>query len=287
MRQNHGRAAAGQGTGAEPPAKPAVKPPAKPIAKPPAAPPARTAHPSGKPIAEAAAALPAQPAHAAPATASAAPTAEPPPPTPPSLPREPGMVAVPLPPAEQPEECGGGGRGGRCSPCEPGLAFSSWLRKLWPAAERHLPADATIPGKAERRIALRLAAVPAAAALVSLLPVFTWAMPIFCGASLGVGSRVPGGPAVGLCRLDDQRAGLGLGAGADGRLCRRRDDLRHADDLDDDHAGQSSADSRSGRSPPRCAGLVRADARPHGRGHVVLRPGKRKWRRSSMPRSEE
>ena len=57
--------------------------------------------------------------------------------------------------------------------------FSAWLRKLWPAAERHLPADATIPGKAERRIALQLAAVPAAAALVGLLPVVAWAMPIF------------------------------------------------------------------------------------------------------------
>ena len=49
--------------------------------------------------------------------------------------------------------------------------LSPWLRKFWPAAERHLPADATIPGKAERRIALQLAAVPAVAALVSLLPV--------------------------------------------------------------------------------------------------------------------
>ena len=39
----------------------------------------------------------------------------------------------------------------------------SWLGKLWPAVQPHLPANVTIPGRAERRIALRLAAVPAVA----------------------------------------------------------------------------------------------------------------------------
>ena len=53
-----------------------------------------------------------------------------------------------------------------------GFAFSSWFRKRRPATQRHLPVDVTIPGRAERRIALRLAAVPAVTALISLLPVF-------------------------------------------------------------------------------------------------------------------
>ena len=35
-----------------------------------------------------------------------------------------------------------------------------------------MPADVTIPGEAERRIALQLAAVPGGAAVVGLLPVF-------------------------------------------------------------------------------------------------------------------
>jgi hypothetical protein len=136
--------------------KPAARPPTKPAAKPPITPPAR---PPAKPIA---------PPPAAPQTKR--PTAEPPPATPPNLPREPGMVAVPLPPVKPPEHTAAGGETVAARRRVAGPAFSSWLRKRWPAAERHLPDDATIPGKAERRIALQLAAVPAAAALVSLLP---------------------------------------------------------------------------------------------------------------------
>jgi len=82
------------------------------------------------------------------------------------------MVAVPLPPVEQQERAAvpsGQAAVGRRGIA--GFAFAIWLRKLWPAAQRQLPADVTIPGKAERRIALQLAAVLAAAALVSLLPV--------------------------------------------------------------------------------------------------------------------
>jgi hypothetical protein len=93
------------------------------------------------------------------------------------------MVAVPLPPVEQPEPAAlavpaSAGRstafppkGGTAIARIAGLAFSSWLRKLWPSADGRLPDDATIPGKPERRIALRLAAVPALAAILSAAPV--------------------------------------------------------------------------------------------------------------------
>jgi hypothetical protein len=82
------------------------------------------------------------------------------------------MVAVPLPPVEQPESAAVA-VGAAALPRRriAGLAFSAWFRKFWPAAERYLPADATVPGAAERRTALQLAAVPATAALVGLLPV--------------------------------------------------------------------------------------------------------------------
>ncbi len=142
-----------------------ARPPAKPIIRPSAAPPVK---PPAKPIVKPQAAPPAKPQPQPPAQK---PTAEPPPPTPPNLPREPGMVAVPLPPVEQPKHAAEVGEAAVARWRSLGLAFSSWLAKLWPVAERHLPADATIPGTAERRIALRLAAVPAGAALVSLLPV--------------------------------------------------------------------------------------------------------------------
>jgi hypothetical protein len=52
------------------------------------------------------------------------------------------------------------------------FAFTAWLGKLFPSGPRHLPDDATVPGKAERRMALRLAAVIGAAALFGLAPVF-------------------------------------------------------------------------------------------------------------------
>ena len=81
------------------------------------------------------------------------------------------MVALPLPPREQPECAAAVGAAAVARRGFGGFAFAAWLRKLWPAAERHLPVNTTIPGKAERRIALRLAAVPVVAALVGLLPV--------------------------------------------------------------------------------------------------------------------
>ena len=155
---------------AKPVAKPTLKPPtasaARPPVKPITKPPATAARLSVKPIAKPPAREPRSPL----------PTPSSPLPAPRSLPpnllREPGMVAVPLPPVEQSKRA--------AMPSDQaavvrrriaGFAFSSWLRKLWPSAQRHLPADTTIPGKAERRIALQLAAVLAAAALVSLLPV--------------------------------------------------------------------------------------------------------------------
>ncbi|MGA2254443.1 MAG: hypothetical protein ABSG53_07270 [Thermoguttaceae bacterium] len=129
----------------KPGVKPAAKWPGKPIAKQPAVPPAKP-----------------QPKK---------PTAEPPPATTPSLPREPGMVAVPLPPVEQPEHVSAVGEAAIVRHRSVAFAIPSWLRKLWPPAEKHLPADATIPGWAEQRIALRLAAVLVAAAMLSLTPV--------------------------------------------------------------------------------------------------------------------
>ena len=148
---------------------PAANPAAKPIAKPRLTPRVR---PPAKPIAKPQAAATKPPA---PPTTKR-PTAEPPPVTPPNLPQEEEMVALPLPPPKQPEPAAAVGEAAVAETAVArrrmaGLAFSSWLHKLWPTAEGHLPADATIPGKAERRIALQLAAVPAGAALVGLLPV--------------------------------------------------------------------------------------------------------------------
>ena len=132
-----------------PASKPLTNLEAPPQAPPPASPPAKAIE---------------QPQTASQATR---PTVEPPPALPPDLPREEEMVAVPLPPRPRPERAAPAVARRRIA----GRAFFSRLRKLWPPASRHLPADATIPGKAERRIALRLAAVPTTAALVSLLPV--------------------------------------------------------------------------------------------------------------------
>lgn len=130
----------------KPPAATAARLPIKPITKPPAREP-RSPLPASSPL---------------PAPCS----------LPPILQREPGMVAVPLPPVEQPERAAvPSGQAAVARRRIAGFAFSSWLRKLWPPAQRHLPADVTIPGKTERRIALQLAALLAVAALVSLLPV--------------------------------------------------------------------------------------------------------------------
>ena len=163
-------------TAAKGPAKPMAKPPAKPLAKPPAARPAKPiAQPQTKPP------LKPPPVELPPVRPSAKPTAQEPcsplpapcslpSATPPNLPREEGMVAVPLPPVEQPKRAAAVGMAAVARQAGADRAFFSWLRKLWPAAERRLPAGATIPGQAERRRALQLAAVPAGAAVVSLLP---------------------------------------------------------------------------------------------------------------------
>ncbi len=81
------------------------------------------------------------------------------------------MVAVPLPPAAEPEEIASPRDDAVAPRPSAGRAISTWLRKRWPPAERHLPAVASFPGRAERRIALQLAAAPAGAAVVGLLPV--------------------------------------------------------------------------------------------------------------------
>jgi hypothetical protein len=81
------------------------------------------------------------------------------------------MVALPLPPVQQPESAATLGEATVARRRIAGFAISSWLGKLWPTAEKHLPADVTIPGKAEQRIALQLAAVPAVVAVVSMAPV--------------------------------------------------------------------------------------------------------------------
>jgi len=136
--------------------KPAAKPPARPVPKP------QTAAPAKPSLAKTVVKPP----------AVKNPTAELPAATAPSLPREPGMVAVPMPPvaepqriAEPPDEAAAGGR-------SRGLAVFTWFRNFWPAAEIHLPADVTVPGKVERRTALQLAVVLGVIAVVSLLPVF-------------------------------------------------------------------------------------------------------------------
>jgi len=143
-----------------------VPTPAKvPVKKPPA-------RPAGKPMANLPAAPPAKPTSKPPAAPQAKrATAEPPAATQPNLPREPGMVAVPLPAMEQPKRAATAGEVAIVRHRITGFASSSWLRKLWPPAEKYLPADATIPGKAEQWIALQLAVVLSVAALASATPV--------------------------------------------------------------------------------------------------------------------
>ncbi len=80
-------------------------------------------------------------------------------------------MPLPLPPVPQPKPATDGDAA-VLPRRSAGIAFSFWLRKLWPAADRHLASDVTIPGKAERRISLRLAAVAVVAAVVSVAPVF-------------------------------------------------------------------------------------------------------------------
>jgi hypothetical protein len=82
------------------------------------------------------------------------------------------MVALPLPPIEQPGPAAAVGEAALAPRRIAGFAFSFRRRKPRPRTERRLPADATIPGKAERRTARQLAAVAAVAALTSVLPVF-------------------------------------------------------------------------------------------------------------------
>jgi len=104
------------------------------------------------------------------------------------------MVALPLPPIERPEPAAIVGEATVARRRITGFAISSWLGKLWPPAEKHLPAYVTIPRKAEHRIALRLAAVPAVAAVVSVGPVMAshanlltappWALAAVCLALL-------------------------------------------------------------------------------------------------------
>ncbi len=81
------------------------------------------------------------------------------------------MVAVPLPPKPAPVEAAAVNETSVDRRAMAMAAFAAWRRKLWPAAETHLPADATVPGTADRRAALRLAAAPAACAALGLLPV--------------------------------------------------------------------------------------------------------------------
>jgi hypothetical protein len=71
------------------------------------------------------------------------------------------MVSLPLPPVKPPQAAAAG----------EAAVLPRARRKRRPPAGTYLPADATLPGRAERRTAWRLAAVPAAAALVSLTPV--------------------------------------------------------------------------------------------------------------------
>jgi hypothetical protein len=149
--------AAGQADG------PMVRPPAKPVVK-------QTA-PLAKPVVKQAAPLPNSIAKPPAPPPAKRPTAEPPPATTPNLPREEGMVALPLPPVEQPEPAAMVGQATVARRRIMGFAIPSWLRKLWPPAEKHLPADVTMPGKAEQRIALQLAAVPAVVAVLSVAPV--------------------------------------------------------------------------------------------------------------------
>lgn len=134
---------------AAPPAKPPLRPAVKPVAKPPA-------RPIEKP-------------QAAPQTKPA--TADLPRTPVPILSPEPGMVSVPVPPAAEPRGVAAPSPEAAVRRASLGLAIASWLRKLWPAAERHLPDNVTIPGKTEQRIALQLAAVLSVAALLDLLPV--------------------------------------------------------------------------------------------------------------------
>jgi hypothetical protein len=81
------------------------------------------------------------------------------------------MVPLPLPTAFDTEEISPPQDVALASSNGRGHTILSWFRRRWPSAHRHLPPDVTVPGKAERRIAVRLAAVLSATALLSLLPV--------------------------------------------------------------------------------------------------------------------
>jgi len=81
------------------------------------------------------------------------------------------MVALPPPPVTQPEQGAAVAEEAVVRRRGETFAIPAWLRNLWPRAEKHLPADVTAPGRAERRIALRLAAVQVVAALLGLAPV--------------------------------------------------------------------------------------------------------------------
>ncbi len=136
--------------------------PTKPIAR-------QTAAPA-KPVAKQAEPLPnsiAKPPALAP---TKRPTAGPPQATPPKLPREEGMVAIPLPPVEQPDPAATNGEATVVRRRSADLATRSWLRRFWSPAGEPLSADITLPGKAEQRIALQLAAAPAVVAMLSLAP---------------------------------------------------------------------------------------------------------------------
>jgi hypothetical protein len=149
---------------------PAKKPTARPTASPLSMPAAIPRTPS---VAEPLSPPPAKPSPKAPEKPLAKrPTAEPPLATPPSLTREAGMVAVPLEPVRQPEIADPSDHEVPAMRLRPKrFSYRSWFARLWRPSLSHLPADTTIPGKAERRIALQLAAAMAVVALVSLLPV--------------------------------------------------------------------------------------------------------------------
>jgi hypothetical protein len=101
-------------------------------------------------------------------------------PLPPALPPEPDIVSLPLPPppVAESEEISAppsigiaGDRGVARVPSFASLWTGKWLRQRRPAAEAHVPPDATLPGRAEQRNALQLAGVLAFVALLGLLPV--------------------------------------------------------------------------------------------------------------------
>ena len=51
------------------------------------------------------------------------------------------------------------------------LAMPAWFRTLWPPAEKHLPADVTVPGRFEQRIALRAGLGAGGRCVTELVPV--------------------------------------------------------------------------------------------------------------------